>query len=633
MKKQDKKQECHIGRTLRLLRKRKKINQNMLCEGICSLAKLSRIENGAENPDKMLLDALLQRLGKSPDKYETLLTEEDYIKMLEMEKIEAAIRVESEEYIKQLLKEYAQHDSRNNLTKQYVKKIEGMLAFYYEGDRDKSLKLFYEALCITGKNSGNLREETKLFTNDEIQLLVLLSQVYDSKEVSADNVQMSTEILKFASEVIDKQYTDDEEKVKVYPKVLYYLAKKYTENGNYGNARGLLEKAIALLSENRVIIGLPDLLERYAEVLCKLSDNAESGLKQQAQKALLQAKTIQDIVEEFGDKNQAASVFSTNRQKECLLIHEVIRNARLEKGIKQVELCQGICEPETLSRIEMGKENPSKQNYRQISERLDLSREWNSSFIDTEDFELFELKKEMEGLIALKKFDEAQQIYNKLTRKLDISKIRNEQYLGLIDTILKRRRGEIKNFEAEKRMTELLKLTWHSGLNASDKRDLSRHEVYILNNIAMLKKAQGDIDKAIDISKSVISNFCRSKYGFKKRYMSIAVIIKNLTSHLEENDQFDEALELCLIGLAFEIECGRCGQISKYLANYAFTIERKTKENGENIPKGRCLHYFIQAMILAELIGDYSTYNSVKKYCISKYDYEENSSSSTTPFV
>ncbi len=633
MKKQDKKQECHIGRTLRLLRKRKKINQNMLCEGICSLAKLSRIENGAENPDKMLLDALLQRLGKPPDKYETLLTEEDYIKMLEMEKIEAAIRVESEEYIKQLLKEYAQHDSRNNLTKQYVKKIEGMLAFYYEGDRDKSLKLFYEALCITGKNSGNLREETKLFTNDEIQLLVLLSQVYDSKEVSADDVQMSTKILEFASEVIDKQYTDDEEKVKVYPKVLYYLAKKYTENGNYGNARGLLEKAIALLSENRVIIGLPDLLERYAEVLCKLSDNAESGLKQQAQKALLQAKTIQDIVEEFGDKNQAASVFPTNRQKECLLIHEVIRNARLEKGIKQVELCQGICEPETLSRIEMGKENPSKQNYRQISERLDLSREWNSSFIDTEDFELFELKKEIEGLISLRKYKEAQQLFDKLTPKLDKAKIKNKQYLGFIDTVLKRRTGDISDCEAEKQMTELLKLTWHGGLNVSGRRDLSRHEVYILNNIAILKKAKGDIDRAIEISKGVINNFCRSKYGFKKRYTSIAVIIRNLTSHLEENDQLEEALELCEKGLAFELECGHCGQISKFLANYAFTIDRQAEMKGEVIPKDRCLYYYKQSMIMADLIGDYSTYNSVKKHCESKYNYREISSSSTTPFV
>lgn len=40
---------------------------------------------------------------------------------------------------------------------------------------------------------------------------------------------------------------------------------------------------------------------------------------------------------------------------EQLFIGELIRQRRLELGLKQCELCEGICEPVTMSRLESGK--------------------------------------------------------------------------------------------------------------------------------------------------------------------------------------------------------------------------------------------------------------------------------------
>lgn len=42
------------------------------------------------------------------------------------------------------------------------------------------------------------------------------------------------------------------------------------------------------------------------------------------------------------------------------LLGEYIRQRRLELGLTQEEVCDGICEPITLSRIENGKENQWK---------------------------------------------------------------------------------------------------------------------------------------------------------------------------------------------------------------------------------------------------------------------------------
>lgn len=54
-----------IGRIIRELRIRQGISQQMLCQGLCSRSKLSKIESGALWPDVLLAETLMQRLGIS----------------------------------------------------------------------------------------------------------------------------------------------------------------------------------------------------------------------------------------------------------------------------------------------------------------------------------------------------------------------------------------------------------------------------------------------------------------------------------------------------------------------------------------------------------------------------------------
>lgn len=54
-----------LGRLIYILRKEQNISQAVLCQGLCSKSKLSKIENGQLQPDIFLSEALLQRLGVS----------------------------------------------------------------------------------------------------------------------------------------------------------------------------------------------------------------------------------------------------------------------------------------------------------------------------------------------------------------------------------------------------------------------------------------------------------------------------------------------------------------------------------------------------------------------------------------
>ena len=53
-----------------------------------------------------------------------------------------------------------------------------------------------------------------------------------------------------------------------------------------------------------------------------------------------------------------------------VFLGEVIRQRRLELGLTQEELCEGICEPMTISRFENGRPTPSRNRINALLQRL-----------------------------------------------------------------------------------------------------------------------------------------------------------------------------------------------------------------------------------------------------------------------
>ncbi len=68
-----------IGKIISERRKAENCKQEDLCLGICSIATLSRIENGkAGNHDRSYIPSLLERLGMSNDSINDIISEDDY---------------------------------------------------------------------------------------------------------------------------------------------------------------------------------------------------------------------------------------------------------------------------------------------------------------------------------------------------------------------------------------------------------------------------------------------------------------------------------------------------------------------------------------------------------------------------
>ena len=130
-----------IGEILYVLRMQRGLGQEDLCRGLCSNAALSRYELGERTPDRLLLNALMQRLGKSADKMATILFMEEYEYLLWKKQVLLAVGQGNMKRLGRLLKEPQALSVKVNevLQRQFYFQMQAILADRVEQNLEKSI--------------------------------------------------------------------------------------------------------------------------------------------------------------------------------------------------------------------------------------------------------------------------------------------------------------------------------------------------------------------------------------------------------------------------------------------------------------------------------------------------------------
>ena len=115
------------GDVIRMTRKSIGMSQETLCDGICSVETLSRIENGKHREKKETYEHLMARMERTTGKNYAICTSDDMELLEERTHLEDALTKydysEAERYLN-LLKEKV---SDNILNKQFIKNTEAVL--------------------------------------------------------------------------------------------------------------------------------------------------------------------------------------------------------------------------------------------------------------------------------------------------------------------------------------------------------------------------------------------------------------------------------------------------------------------------------------------------------------------------
>lgn len=230
-----------VGEILRFYREKYSLNQNDVCAGICSVSTLSKIENGSKEADSLILETLLERIGKEALQFEMILNDYDYSLWELRRQIETEMEHDKKDIARQLLQEYEEKMPQDdNVHSQFV--LYHRILLEDDKQTEDRCAMANQALRYTCPDI----EKAVLYHEMEIELIILLvKKRYAEFE---EGKEWLAAILK----VVQNIYTG-RKKERISAKLLMELTMLEWNDKNYRGAIKCADKAIDVISHSRSI--------------------------------------------------------------------------------------------------------------------------------------------------------------------------------------------------------------------------------------------------------------------------------------------------------------------------------------------------------------------------------------------
>lgn len=580
-----------IGELLLEQREKRGITQRDLAQGLCNQKELSRIEMGEVLPGCFLLDALMSRLGRGSDELEYIVTMQEYDFWVRRAAIERALENGKYEKTKRKIEAYEKRLRKEDVLHfQYLDLIK---AFLSERNLGRGEDYLFWLESAMDRTMPFWRRES-IFSRPVSWLEAGIYLLWAKERKEGEE---RTELFEAMLSFIDRQWTDEEEKIKIYPFTVLLYCRELLVKREYQRAEGLCERAVALLTKNNALPNLLALLNLRIEALMGLR---EQGIKEENLERLLkQAEALRTVEREYGYIESEPVIF-TKVKRELYLEKEIIAKNRRALGLTQERLSENICSRETLSRIERGRRAHSR-NFKRLAERLAWIKEKRSNEISCWNHKALEEKYEIDRLINHYRYEEAKE---RLKRFPQQSSKEGKQYVLYATTVAEQRLGEKSSEEVLKLLQKALMMTLPlRDLENMKDYVLTKQEVFILNGIGIVYGEGGQREKAIQIYKNILECYKNSKIISLYQAYGILLILGTLTSYLEETAHFDEALFYMKKRMNLEFQCRKCGEIARTLTSEAYILERMGMDKKE-IRENYIRAYYIADLMQETLIKD-----------------------------
>lgn len=579
-----------IGEILYVLRMQRGLGQEELCRGLCSKAALSRYELGERTPDRLLLNALMQRLGKSADKMATILFMEEYEYLLWKKQVLLAVGQGNMKRLERLLKEPQALSIKVNevLQRQFYFQMQAILADRVEQNLEKSIELQKKAVELTLPGLRFDRMHQYLISIEEMQLILCLAE----QMKRGGREEEACRLLLGIADYSQIHYSDKEAQVKIYPKAVKIAAPLLLGQKRYVECTLLCQKAIDLLRWQGVLYDMAALMEAYLQC-CREGVSGEQERRYEKQ-----LSALKEVYQEYGvDVYQTENPALYYSNQEIYLVDEVIKMSRMDRSLSQEMLSEGICTPETLSRIESGKRAPNARNFHALMEKLDVDQDYYNGKLDTDDFLLLEKKRELERAIALQDWVEARRLLDELKAELDMSSPLNKQALQADENIILF--GE-KRISIEDFLIACEKILGCEGERWREesfwKQFLTNYKINILNNLAVIYRLKKQQEKSIFIWEHILMQLELSKVELADRYASSMLVIGNLSLCYGEIGRLSDCINMCEKGIYLCFDTGKGVRIAQLVCTKAEVLYKL----GE---KETCRSYLRQAYYLSDLMS------------------------------
>lgn len=466
-----------LGIPLKEFREEAGISQRALGEGICDRGMVRACEEGRGEPEKLLVDALVQRTGKTIDKYFIRLDDEEY--ELAKKRTWIQIWISRGKFLKAeyAIREYQNlPGSDNPLHRQFIAFVKAKLLLGQGATLNERVEAVRSGLAETvDMETFSIKIlKKRVFHLLELFLLQQYAVLLEEMGQEAEAVCWYKALLeRFGHE---KRGTADQQKL--YPLVAYQLAGYYLRQGKEHEALPLLQHALNLLRYSKIQNAMYVMLwEREMTVRENLGD-----------KVLAQEKRRFLRLKEFLGKN--SEVWRRNYDPVYLepnlcSVNAMLLDRRTAQGKTRENLAGLVCDPRTLERQEKNGSKPQKRTWKGLFERLGLSYLKYDGGIVAGEYGDHQKHEDILQALDKNKTDQAWEKYDELIGKLDMGELTNRQFKKYWEAELSYQSGKISREERNAMLWEML--AWTMGQGSKEKHFscwLTKHERKALVSLA-----------------------------------------------------------------------------------------------------------------------------------------------------
>lgn len=283
-------------------------------------------------------------------------------------------------------------------------------------------------------------------------------------------------------------------------------------------------------------------------------------------------------------------------------IGEVIRQRRIELGLTQEELCEGIYEPPTMSRIETGRQTPSRTKLNVLLQRLGLPDDRYYALLSDNETKIADLQKEIVSCNVLGKEKKGLEMINELEEIADPQDTTIQQFILRSKVILgKLENGEIKPYSFEQKL-EILFQAIHLTSPRFNIKEIDRglyglDEVKVINQIALTYSRNDEHKKAIDIYYQLLRYIKKHFQNILQSGGLLPLVCYNYARELDLVKRYEDALEIAQLGWQ---ACVQYGQYRNLPVIIALMAECYHFLNDDN----KSIEYYRQAYYIHKAIGN-----------------------------
>ena len=585
-------------------RTKQNVAMRTLSNGLCTVQMLNKIEKDKCEPDKFIVDILLERLGECADELECIISQKAYEKVVQRDEIVENIMNRNYTLARQLISEYDSKPVKTKAELMYSLRMKAYMLLEENTSKEKLCKAdnyAVEAINTTLPGCNIINANNYMFSTYECENILLHAQILFMLD---ENSKEAEQILEVAYNLINEKFKGKRIISRVLPKCVYLMG-HFSKNIDDFVMLKRYEEAIELLRRNGTLFYIYPLLEDMFILLRRL------GLKCKINKWSPYIELLADIYDEYNGNRSMCSVVFHATKNEYNLENEVAKGQRKNMQLSQEEVSNDVFENcASLSNLEHGKSSPNKNRFESLMDKLGIDKGRISGYEVTESFEMLEKIWNIRSMLTYKKYDKIDELVKEAENFSQKLNVKDLEILNVFRLVERYKQSEINGELFERRIDEMLRKKYDLSLAKYNRKPLLREmDMIFMYLCTVYRYKPSDV---LDCWKKLFESFEQSVIDKAYCYRSYSEMVGNYIIHKVMNDTNENIDDFIKMNIYYSFKIGKAGLLSPLF--YAMS----TNKNIEQRDKIICLK---KSYMIAELFYDSSASRKKKDYLTAKESF------------